>query len=106
MEKTYSEEVQVVKVVSLEKAAERNAKWAKWKGSPLEPPHSKRPRWVRSYSEQRLLERSAWRIPDNLAQIKVTSDQLRELYERDCIKYADDGTFTFRTNKEELSRIV
>ena len=106
MEKTYSEEAQVIKVVSSEKAAERDAKWAKWKGSSLEPPHTKRPRWVRSHSEQRHLERSAWRIPDNFAEIKVLSDQLRELYERDRVRYADDGTVTFRTDKEEFESKV
>ena len=102
MEKTYSgeEEVQVVKVLSSERAAERDAKWAKWKGSPLEHPHSKRPRWVRNEDEKRILERRTWRTPD--IQTKVILDQLKELYERDRIKYADDGTPTFRTDKEEF----
>ena len=103
MEKTYSgeEEVQVVKVLSPERAAERDAKWAKWKGSPLENPHTKRPRWVRNEDEKRLFEKSTWRTPDT--QPKLLSDQLKELYERDRIKkYEVDGTPIFRTDKEEF----
>ena len=89
-----------MKVVSPEKVAERNAKWAKWKGSPLEPPHPKRAKWARSEDEKRHFERRTWRTP--VMQTQIILDQLKELYERDRIRYADDGTPTFRTNKEEF----